>query len=118
MNEMVLFLISLTGESRGPKVTREPISTDGQRGGTSMCSHYYFFACGHDRIVSLLSYLSYWYLGRLRSLVANWDKRERATPDGPASNISARAGPPVHMLPFSAVIEFFFWHSLLECLSC
>ncbi|KAK4750295.1 hypothetical protein SAY87_027744 [Trapa incisa] len=58
-----------TCESRGPKVAREPISTDSQRG------------------------------GRLRSFVTNWDKRERATPDGPASNISARAGPPIHTHP-------------------
>ncbi|KAK4766160.1 hypothetical protein SAY87_007802 [Trapa incisa] len=60
-----------TFESRGPKVAREPISTEGQRG------------------------------GRLRSLVTNWDRRERATPDGPASNVSARAGLPIHTLPFS-----------------
>ncbi|XP_031381688.1 katanin p80 WD40 repeat-containing subunit B1 homolog isoform X2 [Punica granatum] len=58
-------------ESRGPKVTREPIATEGQRG------------------------------GRMRSLAINWEKRDRLDPDGPTSNISARAGSAVNMLPFS-----------------
>jgi katanin p80 WD40 repeat-containing subunit B1 len=87
-------------DTRGHKVSRDACSIESKKGGKKLFL-YLMFVSDHMKFTHVLSAK---YSGKTRSLVVNWEKRERSpTYEGSTSSIPPGTVSAANMLPFNAV---------------
>jgi katanin p80 WD40 repeat-containing subunit B1 len=97
---MLKILMFLPGETRGHKINRDAPSIESQKGGIAVPDCNMRFVNN----VNMPNLFHIKYVGRMRSLMINWEKRGSSPSyEGPTSGISAGTSSVVNVLPLNMV---------------